>query len=836
MKKLIASISIIVFFLISCKQEVYYTISTQVLPEEGGTIVVTPSSGSVLDGTSVSFTASPKGDYVFTGWSGSLSGTENPKTVTVTSDLNVTANFELKTYPLIVSVEGEGAVNERVISTKADYGSGTVVELTAQPSEHWLFDHWEGDLNGNTNPVQIAITSPKTVKAVFVKKMYDLTVITEGEGAVSETVKETKSGSYQEGTVVELTATPATGWSFNHWEGDLSGADNPTQITLTGEKYVKAVFAKNKYSYNLKIVGPGVVDEYLLPETKADFDYGTKILLKAIPSEGAVFKGWSGDLSGIQPEMEVGIEQDLVIVASFDKSVKQYPLLDLTTPTSYRKQLYYGLDFSGLSWYPTGFLAVDYNQDGYVDVVTCNTQYTETGRSLIEFYLGQHDGSYIKDERNSDKFMGLISGRKSFYGDFNGDGIPDICFVGHGWDEEPWPGEYPVLLYSVGDGLYEEMRFVETVGYFHGSAAGDFDNDGDLDIFLLDHSTNSWFLVNDGNGNFTKSNTLYNQSMIDGSLYTTEMFDINHDGFLDLIVGGHEHEGHEWHKYTNTTTVFWGNGDSFNHNNYDRFPRFIDGYGVTLDYCFYDLDGDGWEEIINVRTGDGFLHPSYCGWAFQIVSYDGTSFSDVTSKFINDFENGCSEGSAYCWIDIEEIDEEIYLCARRDTNSECLYLLKNGRFVRVDDEIQRYPTQTGGYTIFSGERTMQSGWGQYASFVFSFQNGLDLSLLVEQDYCLEIYLQNTDPSLMFDYHFDVLPNGAEDGLIYGSGVEAQDLKNDGSWECVRVPLQKFDLWSDSQDKENYWNKVTQFVLITTSHGGEEFSVKDIRIRKVIETD
>ncbi len=31
---------------------------------------------------------------------------------------------------------------------------------------------------------------------------------------------------------------------------------------------------------------------------------------------------------------------------------------------------------------------------------------------------------------------------------------------------------------SSGNGAYEETRFIDVVGYFHGSAAGDFDNDG----------------------------------------------------------------------------------------------------------------------------------------------------------------------------------------------------------------------------------------------------------------------------------------------------------------------------------------------------------------------
>ena len=222
---------------------------------------MTPSSSTALEGISVTFNAQPKGDYIFTGWSGSLSGTDNPKTITVSSDINVTATFTLRQYPLTLSSEGEGTVSERVISTKTDYASGTVVELTAIAADHWIFSHWEGDLSGNDNPIQITVSSAKTVKAVFVKKMYDLSIEIEGEGSVEEVVVETKSSSYQEGSVVQLTASPNTYWTFDHWEGDLTGTDNPSLITISSAITVKAVFIEHD---------PGIAfteTEFISPES-----------------------------------------------------------------------------------------------------------------------------------------------------------------------------------------------------------------------------------------------------------------------------------------------------------------------------------------------------------------------------------------------------------------------------------------------------------------------------------------------------------------------------------------------------------------------------------------
>lgn len=316
--------TIILLLFVSCQKDVYYIISTTVNPKDAGSVSVSPAGPSVLEGTSVTVTAQPKGEYVFTGWSGSLSGTDNPKTISVTSDLNITANFALKEYPLSISVEGEGAVSEKVISTKTDYTSGTIVELTAKAADHWLFDHWEGDLNGNTNPVQIAVSSAKTVKAVFVKKMYDLTIEVQGEGAVQETVVNTKSSSYQEGTVVEVTALPGEHWVFDHWEGDLSGNKNPAQITIASAKKVKAVFVEKMYPLTVEIKGTGAVKEEVISTKSGTYQEGTIVELTATPGSHWLFDHWEGDLEGNENPVQVTINASTSVKAVFVEKV--FPL------------------------------------------------------------------------------------------------------------------------------------------------------------------------------------------------------------------------------------------------------------------------------------------------------------------------------------------------------------------------------------------------------------------------------------------------------------------------------------------------------------------------------
>jgi uncharacterized repeat protein (TIGR02543 family) len=44
------------------------------------------------------------------------------------------------------------------------------------------------------------------------------------------------------GEIVILTATPEEGYEFQGWSGDLTGTDNPTNITITKNMTITAHF------------------------------------------------------------------------------------------------------------------------------------------------------------------------------------------------------------------------------------------------------------------------------------------------------------------------------------------------------------------------------------------------------------------------------------------------------------------------------------------------------------------------------------------------------------------------------------------------------------------
>ncbi len=956
-------IPFLLVLLLSCKRETYHAITTHVQPADGGDIVMTPFSSTALEGSSVTFTAQPKGDYIFTGWSGSVSGTENPKTITVSSDINVTATFTLRQYPLTLSTEGEGTVSERVISTKTDYASGAVVELTAKAADHWVFDHWEGDLSGGNNPVQVAISSAKTLKAVFVKKMYDLTIEVQGEGAVKEAVVQTKASSYQEGTVVELTAHPADHWIFDHWEGDLSGSENPTQITiaaakaikavfvekmydlvvevegegaveeqvvqtkgvyqegttvelsaipangwsfnhwegdLQGEmnprqiivssaKNVKAVFTKNKYTYILKIVGPGVVNEEMV-ETKG-MEYGTCISLEAVANEfeGAVFAGWEGDASGSDKRITVRMDSDKTIVARFlpreeTRNTRTYPLPDLSRPSYELKQIYVDEDFSQFTFSAYQMLQLDYNRDGYLDVITALYDgiggMNDSDRIPIGFYLGNPDGTFTRDAKNDGRIQGMLHIRKMVYGDLNKDGFPDIVLIAHGYDAAPFPGEYPVILMSSPGGEYSDIRLNNLqLGFYHGGATGDIDNDGDLDIFLIDNYGHSGFLINDGAGNLAYTQELINLNAF-VSLFNAELYDIDKDGYLDLICGGHDWEDYSyWNNgdtsYSNTPIVFWGNGNTYKDIKTTRLPEtMIEGYGGTCDFLFYDLDKDGIEELILARTGDGERGgvKSNAGWAIQILKREERSFVDVTTNYLSLTDarlvSNQLGGEWLVKINIEDsaYDGKTYLCGSYDTplrpSPEKLYEYTNKQLIPLYAEETEekvydikgcciYSDSFWGFDLYStlsginisydqdayqGEKCIHWKAGEAWQQSLSFQTSvLDFSRCIDE-YEIEFYVKYTSPNLVLCTNIETKYDSPKEGFehkAYGHSYPLPKEYADGEWHRIHAPLSEF-YYCDNCD-DTGWEAIQIFHMWVTSENtvGAEFYLDEIRIRKAL---
>ena len=209
-----------------------------------------------------------------------------------------------------------------VSPSSQQYDSGTVANITATPSSEYVFQSWSGSASGTSPSTTITMNSDKSVVANFVKKKYTLTLNVEGEGTITQKViKAGVATDYNSGTIVELTAVPGGEWLFVEWKGDLTGSENPKQITIDKAKTVTAVFVKKQYPLTIEIEGEGSVTEKVIKAGVAkDYNSGTIVELTAVPTDDWEFVEWTGDITSTDNPVQITIDGAKNVKATFKRT------------------------------------------------------------------------------------------------------------------------------------------------------------------------------------------------------------------------------------------------------------------------------------------------------------------------------------------------------------------------------------------------------------------------------------------------------------------------------------------------------------------------------------
>ncbi len=212
-----------------------------------GTVAKNPDYAAYDSNETVQLTALPLSGYHFTGWTGDLTGSENPVTIVMNGNKSVTALFDLNPLPkyTLTIIAVNGMVNKNPDLTA--YDSGSTVQLSPVPDSGYHFTAWSGpDVPaGHTsdNPLTLMMDSDKTVTANFAPNPvpeYTLTIDTTGAGTV---IRSPDQPTYTTGTVVRLSALPAPGYAFVNWSGDFNSTNNPDSVTITANMSVTANFS-----------------------------------------------------------------------------------------------------------------------------------------------------------------------------------------------------------------------------------------------------------------------------------------------------------------------------------------------------------------------------------------------------------------------------------------------------------------------------------------------------------------------------------------------------------------------------------------------------------------
>jgi trimeric autotransporter adhesin len=286
-----------------------------------GTVSQIPMPPYVV-GDVVTLTATPDADWSFAGWSGDLSGTTNPITITLDSDKVVTATFILNQANLTVNVVGNGTVSQIPVPP---YGVGDVVTLTATPDANWSFAGWSGDLSGTTSPITITLDSDKVVTATFAINTYTITPIAGANGSIMPDTPQT----VDYGASQMFTIAADTGYHISDVgvDGVSIGAESAYTFTnVIVDHTITATFAANSVNLTVNVVEGGTVSK----DPDQAYLYGDVVTLTATANPNWAFAGWSGDLSGTTNPITITLTGDKVVTATFASTCVPVSGVDFT--------------------------------------------------------------------------------------------------------------------------------------------------------------------------------------------------------------------------------------------------------------------------------------------------------------------------------------------------------------------------------------------------------------------------------------------------------------------------------------------------------------------------
>ena len=236
--------------------------------------------------------------YHFTQWSDG--NTDNPRSLVLTQDTTLTAEFAINTYTLTTKSNGNGNVTG---NGTYKHGENVIISATADIGYHFV--QWN---DGNTdNPRTVQVTEEKTYTAYFEKNTYS---ITKQYDAQQGTISGPASGQYLEN--ITLTAVPQTGYHFTQWSDGVT--TNPRTIVLTQDTTIAAFFAVNQYQITVSSnnTDAGVVNG------SGTHNYGTYTEISATANNGYHFSHWN-DGNTDNPRV-VQVTEDQIYTAYFYKN------------------------------------------------------------------------------------------------------------------------------------------------------------------------------------------------------------------------------------------------------------------------------------------------------------------------------------------------------------------------------------------------------------------------------------------------------------------------------------------------------------------------------------
>jgi len=210
---------------------------------------------------------------------------------------------------------------------------------------------------------------------------------------------------------------------------------------------------------------------------------------------------------------------------------------------------------------------VDYDNDGLLDL----------SLSIISNFSGynlllHNDGNGAFTEYRTNAIVDYAREFGAAWGDYDDDGDLDVYLVKY--------GAANLLLRNDGTIPFAEVTAspLDDAGNGKGASWIDYDNDGDLDIYLVNNDSANKLLRNDGGGTFVDATS----SPLDGLAYDSAAWaDYDNDGDLDVCIGG------AWFGFPPRLLSNEGGG------NFSEVPSATLSLDGTFGFAWADVDNDG---------------------------------------------------------------------------------------------------------------------------------------------------------------------------------------------------------------------------------------------------